>query len=254
MILRVNKNKNYTVMSNKHLREPNMSLKAKGLLSLILSLPDTWNYSVEGLCELSKDGRDGISAGLKELEQFGYLVRTIKQDEKGKFAGYTYDIYEEPHNNNNNQQEEPFTENPLTENPLTENPQQINTNNIINKDINNNKINLDKAQSDNEGEKYSIKILENNNNHPLTEELIKRHFIESTDLDIYKYNNLFTGILESLNELDMNYADACKMVSYVVTKISESKEPISNKYAYLKTSLCIHLLELQQNKKLFNQV
>ena len=123
MIIRVNKSKDYTVMGNCHLRERGMSLKAKGLMSLMLSLPDDWDFSVEGLKELSSDGKDGVACAVRELERNGYLVRSKRVSESGKFDGYVYDLYEQP-----------LTEKPLTEKPLTENPSQLNTN-ILNTNI-----------------------------------------------------------------------------------------------------------------------
>jgi hypothetical protein len=120
-VIRVNKSKDFTVMSNTHFREREMSLKAKGLLSLMLSLPDDWDYSINGLCTLSKDGYESVMNGLQELETFGYLKRERSIDEKGRFAGYDYDIFEKPFTEN------PKTENPITEKPFTENPKQYNT-------------------------------------------------------------------------------------------------------------------------------
>ena len=124
-IIKVNKTKNYTTISNFHLREKDMSLKAKGLLSLMLSLPEDWDYSVGGLAKLSKDGKDSVTNTLMELERFGYVKRTQCLNDKNQFDGYDYDIYEEP------QFEE---ETPLTGNPLTGNPQQLNTN-ILNTNL-----------------------------------------------------------------------------------------------------------------------
>lgn len=121
-VMRVNKTSDYTVMSNAHFKEREMSLKAKGLLSLMLSLPDTWDYSIAGLVTLSKDGKDSVMNALVELEEFGYLTRTRTTDGKGRFTGYDYDIYENP------QTEKPSAEKPNTDNPKTENPQQLNTN------------------------------------------------------------------------------------------------------------------------------
>lgn len=120
-VFRVNRNKNYTHMANYHFREKGMSLKAKGLLSLMLSLPEEWDYSANGLAALSKDGKDSVKKTLVELEEFGYLRRTRVTDSNGRFAGYDYDIFEKP------QAEKPLTENPSTEKPLTENPPQLNT-------------------------------------------------------------------------------------------------------------------------------
>lgn len=95
-IVRVHKTANFTVMSNYHFKEKKMSLKAKGLLSLMLSLPDDWNYSISGLVTLSKDGKDSVMSALAELEKFGYLSRERITNDKGQFAGVEYNIYEEP--------------------------------------------------------------------------------------------------------------------------------------------------------------
>lgn len=95
-IMRVHKTNNFTVMSNHHFKQKTMSLKAKGLLSMMLSLPDTWDYSVMGLVALSKDGKDSVMSALAELEKFGYLQRTRLTNDKGQFAGVEYNIYEVP--------------------------------------------------------------------------------------------------------------------------------------------------------------
>lgn len=83
-------------MSNRHFKEKKMSLKAKGLLSLMLSLPDDWDYSIAGLATLSKDGKDSVMSALSELEKFGYLTRQRLVNDKGQFAGVEYNIYENP--------------------------------------------------------------------------------------------------------------------------------------------------------------
>ena len=120
-IFRVNKTSNYTIMSSVHFREKCMSLKAKGLLSLMLSLPDDWDYSIAGLVTLSKDGKDSVMNALDELESFGYLRRTKTTNAKGQFSGYDYDIFEMPNT------EKPYAENPNTANPNAENPPQLRT-------------------------------------------------------------------------------------------------------------------------------
>lgn len=127
--VRVHKTNNFTVMSNYHFKEKKMSLKAKGLLSLMLSLPDDWNYSISGLVRLSKDGKDGVMTALAELEDFGYLTRERLTNNKGQFAGIEYNIYEEP------QREKPVAEKPTSANenaekPNAENAGQLNTNSI----------------------------------------------------------------------------------------------------------------------------
>ena len=130
-IMRVHKTKNFTVMSNHHFKEKEMSLKAKGLLSLMLSLPDDWNYSVSGLVTLSKDGKDSVMSALGELEKFGYLKRDRLTDPKGRFKGIEYNIYEEP------QRENPIAGNQNSGNQHAgeqnaENPPLLNTNSINN--------------------------------------------------------------------------------------------------------------------------
>ena len=95
-VFRIHKTENYTVMSNTHFKERGMSLKAKGLLSLMLSLPDTWQYSISGLTKLSKDGKDSVMSALSELEEFGYLTRERVVNDKGQFSGVQYDIFEQP--------------------------------------------------------------------------------------------------------------------------------------------------------------
>ena len=116
-------------MSNIHLRDQNLSLKAKGLLSLLLSLPDDWHYSIRGLAKISKESPDGISSGLKELEAAGYLTRRQLRGERGRMGETEYTIYEEPRAPC---QDSPCTENPVTvkpdtASPCTESPVQINT-------------------------------------------------------------------------------------------------------------------------------
>ena len=120
-VIRVNKTTDYTVLSNYHLKEKEMTLKAKGLLSLMLSLPDNWDYSIAGLATLSKDGKESVMNALNEIEQFGYLRRTKTFDEKRRFTGYDYDIYEKP------QREKPNEETPYSAFPNTDNPPQLNT-------------------------------------------------------------------------------------------------------------------------------
>lgn len=137
-VMRVHKTANFTVMSNYHFKEKKMSLKAKGLLSLMLSLPEDWDYSIAGLTSLSKDGRDGVMTALAELEKFGYLTRTRLVNDKGQFDGVEYNIFEQP-------QEKPVSEipnsaNSISENSNSENPTQLNTNSI--KDLNNKILNI----------------------------------------------------------------------------------------------------------------
>lgn len=131
-VFRVHKINDYTIMSNTHFREKDMTLKAKGLLSLMLSLPDDWDYSISGLMLLSKDGKDSVISALNELEKFHYLNRTQIIDKKGHFSGYDYDIFEKP------QSEISRAEKPNTGNPYTENHAQLNTNIFNTKELSTN--------------------------------------------------------------------------------------------------------------------
>ncbi len=144
-VIRISKTKNYTVMSNYHLRDKNLSLKAKGLLSIMLSLSDDWHYSIRGLASICKEGITSISSTLKELEQFGYMQRH-QPIADGKFQEIEYIIFETPQQNqasvpsddesisdlvgkidgkrahNSTRSDNPYTEFPCTENPYTDNP------------------------------------------------------------------------------------------------------------------------------------
>lgn len=128
----VHKNTGYTVMSNYHLRDKRMKLKTKGLLSMMLSLPDDWDYSVAGLVALVKDGKDSVQRAIRELEELGYLKRTQETNELGQFAGYKYDVYEVP------QEENPSEVKPSEEKLLTGKQSQLNTNISITKELNTN--------------------------------------------------------------------------------------------------------------------
>lgn len=93
-VFRVEKNANYTVMSNEHLRNRELSLKAKGLLSQMLSLPEEWDYSLEGLSRINREGVDAIRTGIRELEEHGYLERRRLRDGFGRLAGTEYVVHE----------------------------------------------------------------------------------------------------------------------------------------------------------------
>lgn len=133
-VMRINKTTDYTVMLNYHFREKDMSLKAKGLLSLMLSLPEDWDFTVKGLANLNKDGVDGVRAALEELKTFGYLRVTRERNEKGQVSGTVYDIYEKPTQEKpvleEPKEEKPILEKPTQEKPIQENPTQLNTKGI----------------------------------------------------------------------------------------------------------------------------
>ena len=123
-IFRIEKTRDYTVMSNHHLKDMRMSLKSKGLLSMILSLPNEWNYTTRGLASISREGVDSIGTALKELEQLGYLIRNRLRDERGRITDTEYVIYEQPYTTSPHPPP-PDTENPYTVKSDTEKPAQL---------------------------------------------------------------------------------------------------------------------------------
>lgn len=147
-VFRVEKTRDYTVMANHHLRNTELSLKAKGLLSLMLSLPENWDYTTKGLSLICKDGIDSINATVKELEVQGYITRRRIRNEKGQLTTTEYTIFEQPQSLDTAdvipKRENPILENPVLEKPkqgepVLENPHQLNTNisntDLFNKDI-----------------------------------------------------------------------------------------------------------------------
>ena len=146
-VFRIDKTRDYTVMSNHHLRNKSLSLKAKGLLSLMLSLPDNWDYTTKGLACICKDGIDSISSAIKELESAGYVIRRRLRNAQGRLTEIEYIIMEQPQppgvSESSPNPEKPKRENPILDNPkqvipqkecpVLENPTQLNTNKQSNK-------------------------------------------------------------------------------------------------------------------------
>lgn len=128
-VFRVERNKGYTVMSNHHLRNKELTLKAKGLLSQMLSLPEDWDYTLAGLSFINREKIDAIREAVRELEQAGYITRSRERDGKGRLRGADYVIYEQPQPTPNLDLptlENPTLENPTQEKPTLENPTQLN--------------------------------------------------------------------------------------------------------------------------------
>ena len=257
-VMRTFKNKNYTVMSNTHLRDKNLSLKAKGLLSVMLSLPDNWNYSIAGLVAICKENETAIKSALNELKINGYLiVNKLKPSKatKGKI-GYEYLIFETPDKEEQKKlmkqsQEGVFlgVENLGVEIQGVENHGQLNTNiyntNKLNKEYKREKDIVDMGRSsdslpsssnkkikeptqeemDNQVENAIGKI------HPCTRYLISQGLIKENDAYIPNYNYIFYEALEKYDfELvrDVN--------NYVVSKMLKSETPIKDKLSYFKSS------------------
>ena len=194
-ICRVEKVKNYTVMSNYHLDDPNLSLKAVGLLSKMLRLPDNWDFTISGLNYICKDGQSCICAAIKELEKAHYIKRERTRNEKGVIDGIVYHIYEVPYDIDENQltppefvdhasTPAPSTEKPSTDNPHVENPQ------------------VENLQMDNP---HVENLSQSNTNRSITKEAITN--TPSTDPSIYqsikkKNNSADESVIET--DADMN--------------------------------------------------
>ena len=140
-VFRVEKTSSYTVMSNHHLRNPDLTLKAKGLLSLMLSLPENWDYTLKGLSCICRENVDAIRTAVWELEKAEYITRRQGRDEKGKMTAIEYTIYEfpQPPKPKIPVSENPISDNPTTEIPVSENPTQLNkdrsTKDLLNTDV-----------------------------------------------------------------------------------------------------------------------
>ena len=125
-VFHVERNTGYTVMSNHHLRNKELTLKAKGLLSQMLSLPEDWDYTLAGLSYINREKIDAIREAVRELERTGYIQRSRERDKKGRLRGADYIIYEQPPNLDLPTLENPTLENPTQEKPTLENPTQLN--------------------------------------------------------------------------------------------------------------------------------
>lgn len=162
-VIRIQKTDNYTVMSNHHLRNKDMSLKAKGLMSLMLSLPPSWDYSIGGLVAICKESHTSIRSAIKELEDNKYLIRERKNNEKGYFV-YEYTLYEVP---------QPHTENQHTAKGNTVNRHTENRPQIKKEEVNTNKLNMDKENKEKDIEDVLISCV---TDHELIE--LYRDYIE----------------------------------------------------------------------------
>ena len=226
-VFKIEKTKDYTVMSNYHLRDKELSYKAKGLLSFMLSLPEDWDYSLAGLCSISKESRDGIRAILKELQEHHYVEIEKVRGDKGYFE-YNYLIYEVPHFiREESSENNPDMENPHLDCPDVETPTQINTN----------KQNTKKQIDKDDKTKISSFFIEEEHNI-LTLELINRGFINETDTQIFYYDKLFEELLK-----DNSYKDLIQIVHYIVPRVinrnfkDEDGNVIENKFGYFKNAI-----------------
>ena len=253
-VYRVNKNRGYTVMANFHLRDKNLSLKAVGLLSKMLSFNDGWQFSTRGLSAICKEGPDAILSALRELENYGYLVRHQARDEKGRMSSMVFEIYEKPQEvlpeAGNPYTENPDADNPVTEKPYTGNPAQRNTDQVItektNTSLNNyQSINLDGMDRMDERESYRELLWEN------LELDILAH---DTRLDMDRVNELLEIMLDAVCStsptIRINGEDMPQQVvksrflklnsshiECVLQAMNENPSAIRNIRAYLLTAL-----------------
>jgi hypothetical protein len=196
-VFRVEKNKGYTVMSNHHLRNKELTLKAKGLLSQMLSLPENWDYTLAGLSHINKESIDAIRTAVLELEKAGYIERTQGRDEKGKMTAITYTIYEQP-------------QNPVLENPMQLNKDIQNTDPSKKEEINKNGLSTDSIPilSPNPYPLREPPLPEKNGKeekdaYKIYEELIKdnieyEHLINAKRLDRDRIDEILDLILETV--------------------------------------------------------
>ncbi|WP_363472811.1 helix-turn-helix domain-containing protein [Companilactobacillus musae] len=147
-ILRARRKTNFTIIGNTGLKDKRLSLKAKGLLAYMLSLPDDWKFYETELIEHSTDKRDSVRTGLQELEKLGYLVRIQTRAERGKFGQKDWQVSDEPSLTTVSPQTDfPSTDNPTSDKPISDNPTLLSTNEpITNKQNTNNKSNSPKSK------------------------------------------------------------------------------------------------------------
>lgn len=180
------RNSNYTTISNVFLRDIRLSCKAKGILAVIMGLPDDWDFSIRGILSITKEGKDAVYSAIKELKQYGYCEVSERKDSSGKFNGYSYCFSDEA-------LLQPLTENPLTENPLTENPPQLKT--YIIKDLNNNTKSTNVDYSVSAREETDLFEVESNND-PLPSEIFgfTAKGLDVTKKTIERTDKLFTQL------------------------------------------------------------
>lgn len=220
-VFKIEKNKNYTIMSNYHLRDKRLSYKAKGMLSFMLSLPDDWDYSINGLVSLSKEGIKAVKNILKELQDNGYLIISKNRNKLGQYE-YEYLIYEEPE----------YQKGEVGQGEV-ENDIQINTNiqNTNNKDDK-----YDKTNS-------SFFIPEEHNK--LTLELINNNYIDEYDMDLCKYDALFKKLL-----IDNSYTSLINRIHYIACRVvnrkfkDEDNNIIENKFGYFNNAIINNINKL----------
>lgn len=210
----------FTVMPNSHLRDKKLSLKAKGLLSVMLDLPQNWDYSLNGLVAICKESYETVRNILKELKRADYIEILQLHDAKGNFM-YKYLIFTNPSQKALEMAKNPDPKKPYMDKPEMVSSYQSNNNKVIDK-----KDKIDKTYQPIE---HSI----------FTKELIHQKYITQDDVSSFYFDDLFNEYLEA----NYSYGDIFHLINYVVTKVKlrnfkdENGNPIQNKYLYLKRSM-----------------
>lgn len=243
-IVRIKKEKNYTVVDNAYLTDPRLSAREMGLLTKVLSLPDDWVFSVRGLERILKDGQDGIRSALRVLEEAGYLVRSRVRNEHGKLGKITYTFFEKSTSCNTPDVEEPDMGAPdMGEPDMGQEPQLI-TKKVINNLSNNYPINQDRVMEDRTVQEeavrnnidYSSLVIRNPHNVDQINEMVAimadvMMMPDSAEITVGG-NQLFAGAVKSqLCRLGSNH------IEYVLDSMSGSTVPIHNIHGYLLTAL-----------------
>lgn len=229
-VFKINKNRDFTVMSNYHLRDKTISLKAKGLLSYMFSNPEDWNYSLNGLVAVCKEGKDAISSTLQELKKHGYLVIERCRGPDGKFE-YTYQIFEVPFSKLPKNNNLPMVDFPDTVKPNMENPTLLNTIELIDKN--------DKTEN------YDVK------HNYLTLELINMNYISSEDSSSFYFDDLFERYLKA----GYSYKNLISCIHYIVPRvlsrnfIDDDGNKIENKFGYFKSAMEANFVKLNNLSK-----
>lgn len=249
MVFKIEKTKNYTVMSNYHLRDKNLSLKAKGLLSFMLSLPATWDYSINGLVAICKEEETAIKTALKELQKNNYLKinKLYPNETKSGKIEYEYIIYEEPYLKEKEKEQE--VENLSLEIQCVENDGQINIKETNIKEKIDKTDKIDKTINDSQNSSYVY----DNNYSQLTNDLVKRGYIDQNDTEKVYYDNLFNEVL-----LDNDFKDIVIISHYVVSRVvgrkfrDEDNNIIENKFGYYKEALLSNIRKFKNNELIWD--
>ena len=229
-VFRVEKNNNYTVMANYHLRDKELSFKAKGLLSYMLSLPEDWDYSLNGLASVSKEGIKAIKNIIGELKEQGYLKINKIRKENGQYQ-YEYLIREIPEGIE----------------PEYQKGYAVKGESVKGIQINTNKQNT-KEQIDKEDKSKKSSFF--NDLNSLTKALIKYGYTNLDDIEILNYNKLFNKLLE-----EYNYEDLIVITYYIADHVvkrnflDEEGNVIENKFGYFKNSIYNNINKLNINSE-----